>query len=120
MTTATIKTVALPKTQGPDKNILPNNQGIVDWVSGNDESPVIDIRGFRGLGFISPAALTGVTAIQVHVSNLKTGTFAVLNIPDFPVALKAYGTTFIAEWNYAKFVLVGALTGAGETPYNLS
>ncbi len=106
-------------SRSPDKNLLPSDGGDLAVVSGNDEGPVIDVRGYRAIGLIA-AVITGMTDYQIHVSNKSDGTFAALAIDDFPADGLAHGTSFIAEWNFAKIVYVGTVTGTGTVPYSLS
>lgn len=112
-------------SESPDKAILPDKNDSVKWISGDTESVEIDIRGFRGVGVITPGIdeLTGATGIQIHVSTKKGGLYTKLNIDDLTldaVLDLAHTTSFIAEWAYMKFVIVGTLTGAGDMPYCLS
>lgn len=106
--------------KGPDKNILPSDGGDLTVVSGNTEGPEIDVRGYRAIGLIANSGITGLTAYQIHVSNKSGGTFAALTIDDFTADGLAHGTSFIAEWNFAKIVYVGTVSGSGTVPYSLS
>lgn len=105
--------------RGADKNLLPSDGGNLAVINGNTEGPEIDIRGYRAIGLIA-SVITGMTAYQIHVSNESGGTFAALAIDDFPADDLAHGTSFIAEWNFAKIVYVGTVTGSGIVPYSLS
>jgi hypothetical protein len=105
---------------GPDKNVLPEMAGSIDWIAGDTESQPINVKGFRGLGIVDPGNL-GPTGWQVHVAATMDGVYAPLDIDDFGGgALKAYGTSFVAEWRWAKIVPVGAIVTPGNTPYCLS
>jgi len=108
------------------KSVLPNIDNSVAWVSGNNESPEIDIRGYRGIGLHAPDMddLVGATEIQIHVATKKGGLYGLLPGVD-PItllqsAIVPFSTSFIAEWSSMKFVIVGTLTGSGNMPYCLS
>ena len=121
MTIATVQENIDKAKNGPDKNILPDMALNIPLVGGDDASSAFSVKGFRALGLIDDGNLTDVTAFQVHVSNLIDGTFAPLDIEDFPAgSLLAHGTTFIAEWAYAKIVLIGTLSTTGNIPLSLS
>jgi hypothetical protein len=110
---------------GPDKAILPNIDNSIKWISGDTESVEINIRGFRGVGIILPGIvpLTGLTAMQIHVSTKQGGVYVKLDIDDLVLDATentAHTTSFIAEWAWMKFVPVGTLSGAGDMPYCLS
>lgn len=125
MTIATVKINTGGKSEvGPDRARKPSQPNFVTWVSGNNESPEINVEGFVGVGFfgLDTTQLVGATAIQVHVSNKLGGVFAKLNVDDFVLGATtlAFGTSFVAEWCAMKFVIVGTLTGSGEMPFCLS
>ncbi len=117
--TISVKTL-VPARKGPDKNLLPSDGGDLAVIADDTEGPEIDIRGYRAIGLIGTSGITGLTAYQIHVSNKSGGTFAALAIDDFPADDLAHGTSFIAEWNFAKIVYVGTVTGSGTVPYSLS
>lgn len=121
MTIATVQENITNARLGPDKNILPNLSGNILVIGGDTESPPFTVKGFRSLGFIDPGDLTGVTAFQIHVSNLLLGTYANLDISDFTAGtLQAFSTELVKGWAFAKIVLVGTLTGSGNIPIGLS
>ena len=106
---------------GPDKNILPSLPGNIVLLDTDTESAVFRIEGFRSLGLIDTGNLTGVTDFEIHVSNLSDGTFAPLDITAFVAGvLTAHSTTFIAGWRFAKIVLGGDLSVAGNIPICLA
>ena len=118
----TIAVVTLGEgNKGPDKNILPNHPGIISWINGDTESLPIDVRGFRSLGIIDPSGLTGPTEWVIFVAATKDGLYAPLNTDAFAAGtLKAFGTIFIADWNFAKVVPNATVTAPGDMPFNLT
>lgn len=112
------------KGMGPDKNILPFMSHNLPLVSGNDESSVFSIKGFRKLGLLIPAVLTGVTGIQVHVSNKEDGTFAPVDIVDITpggAEAKVVEVDLVLAWSFAKIVLIGSgLSITAEIPMVLT
>ena len=110
---------------GPERAKLPSIPNSVTWITGDTASGEIDCEGFRGVGFfgLNTTLMAGVSAIEVHVSNKSGGVFAKLDISALILGATtlAFGTSFIAEWNVMKFVLIGTLTGpGGDMPYCLS
>jgi len=108
-----------PSGKGPDKNILPSMTHDLPLISGDTESTVFSIEGYRGLGLIVPDTLTGVAGLSIEVSNIQGGTFAPLPIVGI-VPGKSYNIGLISPWRFAKIVLLGDLTGSGNIPLVLS
>ena len=107
---------------GADRSRLPDQTGNITVISGNTESDVINTKGLHAVGLVLPAAITGMTGVEIHVSNLLDGTYAKLaNSGEFTLtARKAVGSSFISEWNYMKIVYVGTVTGSGEIPLSFA
>lgn len=109
--------------RGPDRDQLPDISGNIVIITDDEESKVINIKGLHAVGLILPAAIAGLTGVELHVSNLEAGTYAKLaEGGEFTLdALKAVGSAFITEWNYLKIVYVGtATTGGEEIPLSFS
>lgn len=121
MTSAVI-TGNIDKAQvGPDKNILPDYAGIIKWINGDTESLPFSVKGFRGIGIIDPGTIVGPTLWAVHVAATKDGLYAPLSISPYTAGtLQAYGTSFGAEWNYAKILANATVTTGGDMPFCLS
>lgn len=121
MTIAVVTNNIDDSKRGPDKNILPNFAGSIAWINGDTESLPINVKGFRAIGISDPGTITGPATWAVHVAATETGAYAPLNITAFTAGVNvAYGTSFIAEWNFCKIVPDVATTNAGAMPFCLS
>ena len=114
--------VSAKDQRGPDRDLLPDISGLVTVISGDTASSPINIKGLHAVGLVLPAAITGMTGVELHASNVEDGTYAKLDQSgEFVLsALKAVGSSFITEWNWLKIVYVGTVTGSGEIPLSFA
>lgn len=108
--------------RGPDRSILPDLAALIAVISGNTASEPINIKGLHAVGLVLPAAITGMTGIELHVANAEDGTYAKLaEGGEFTLgALQAVGSPFILEWNWLKIVYVGTVAGSGSINLSFS
>lgn len=111
--------------RGPDRSQLPDVSANVDVIDTDTESKVINIKGLHAVGIVLPSTtdIAGLTDVEIHVSNLEDGTFALLAQEGsfaLGAAKSAVGSGFLVEWNYMKLVYVGTITGSGEIPLSFA
>ena len=100
---------------GEDRSKLPDLATDIDVISGNTESEPINIKGLHAVGVSLPAAITGMTGVELHAANKEDGTYRKLGEGgEFTLDDLAHGSPFILEWNWLKIVYVGTVTGTGE------
>lgn len=114
-----------PGGRGPDRSQPPFDDGNIVVAAGNTESGELDIRGLRAMGVTLPATadITGLTGIEIHVASKKGGVYAKLaQEGEFSTDTEkqGVGSSFLYEWNSAKIIYVGTITGSGSIPLSFA